>query len=263
MKATPSKNKKCTCGSGKNYKNCCMKKTIQHDRFSLITYEPKEEHANENGEISMNLFIDDINGKLDIFNSDTNESLLKDGSKLQTGYFRKSGKPKILSEIPSVDGQHYTDVTRQMLKYDRLIAIDTNTYNKNNKSISIGTSHQVIGLPFEKGYKYHYIPIAIPFIINGHSEKPENQNWMNLINFIVSNKNYNSEFKIGLIVDSDLGNIPAFNLREKPIFSNYLLPDNFELIFASDAANDSFLNQAIKKCHSLANEAYKELIKQK
>ena len=263
MKESQSRNSKCSCGSGKNYKNCCKKKSRNKKRFNFITYEAKPEHANEDGVIRISLFIDGINGKMDVFNADTNESFLKDGSKFQTGYFRESGKPKVLSEIPSMDGHHYTDLIRQILKYDRLVAIDTNTYKEEEGIISIGIAHQVFGIPSEEGFKFHYIPVNRPFLIRGNSEKPENQNWMNLLKFITNHKNHNPNFKIGIIVDSDLANIPSFNRREKPIFENYFLPDNFELIFASDTANDSFLNQAIKKCHSLANEAYIEFFKKK
>lgn len=263
MNQSQSRNSKCSCGSGKNYKNCCMKKSRNKKRFNFITYEAKPEHVNENGEIPISLFIDGINGKLDVLNANTNESFLKDGSKFQSGYFRESGKPKVLSEIPSIDGHHYTDLTRQILKYGMLVAIDTNTYREEEQIISIGIAHQVFGIPTEKGHKFHYIPVNRPFVIRGNSEKPENQNWMNLLKFITNHKNHNPNFKIGIIVDSDLGNISSFNQREKPIFEDYYLPDNCELIFASDAANDSFLNQAIKKCHSLANAAYKEFFKKK
>lgn len=240
-----------------------MKKPSNKKRFNFITYEAKPEHVNENGEIPISIFIDGVNGKLDLLNADTNESFLRDGSKFQTGYFRENGKPKGLSEVPSIEGYHYIDLIRQILKYDRLVAIDTNTYREEEETISIGIAHQVFGIPTEEGYKFHYIPVDKPFLIKGNSEKPENQNWMNLLNFITNHKNHNPNFKIGIIVDSDLGNIPSFNQREKPIFEDYFLPDNFELIFASDAANDSFLNQAIKKCHSLANEAYNEFFKKR
>lgn len=259
MDQAQPRNQKCACGSGLKYKYCCLKRK---QRFNFITYEPKPEHADENGVVSISLFIDDINGKLDVLHSETEESLLKDGSTLSIGYFRENGKPKILSEIPSNDGNHYTDLIRQVLKYDRILAIDTNTYTTSDEVISIGIAHQIFGVPIGYEYNFHYIPISRPFIIKGQTEKPENQNWVNFIKFLQNHKSHSPELKIGIIVDSDLGNIPTYNSRTKPIFEDYYLPSNFTLIFASDAAKDSFLNVAISKCHNLANEAYSEYRKQ-
>jgi hypothetical protein len=59
--------------------------------------------------------------------------------------------------------------------------------------------------------------------------------------------------KIGVIVDSDLGNLNDYNQRMKPICDNYFLPAEFELIFASDKVTDNIFNRMIATCHKLSS----------
>jgi hypothetical protein len=65
--------------------------------------------------------------------------------------------------------------------------------------------------------------------------------------------------KIGLIVDSDLGNHQAFNNREIPIFDDFYLPENVTIIYASDKGGTEYLStKMIKYCHDLATGLYKK-----
>ncbi|MHB8222677.1 MAG: hypothetical protein ACYDHV_07520, partial [Desulfurivibrionaceae bacterium] len=86
--------------------------------------------------------------------------------------------------------------------------------------------------------------------------------WMLLIKHIQSEIKYTKFNKIGIIVDSDLGNLKEYNSRNQPIFDNFLLPEKFQLIYASsDTGKDLFANKMLKyadKASSLCLEALRD-----
>jgi len=65
--------------------------------------------------------------------------------------------------------------------------------------------------------------------------------------------NYSSTRRIGIIVDSSLGQLPAINDRSAPLLRDRYLPPGFTLIFASDVSVDSIPNALIRQCHSQAD----------
>lgn len=100
-----------------------------------------------------------------------------------------------------------------------------------------------------------------------------------LVNNITS-ANQDSNIKIGIITDhlnaifkdgsldgdfSHPKNLDAImgslnNDRENvPLYGNFFLPENVEIVYASDAANDTLLNFAVRKCHKEADELLKGL----
>lgn len=58
---------------------------------------------------------------------------------------------------------------------------------------------------------------------------------------------------VAVIVDSDLGELPFINRREKPIINNYYLPDNFELLHATDKGK-YIANQLLRLCDRNSRE---------
>ena len=64
---------------------------------------------------------------------------------------------------------------------------------------------------------------------------------------------------VAVIVDSDLGDIPSINRREKPIINNYYLPDHFELLYATDKGK-YIANQLLKLCHRNSCEVARHVV---
>jgi hypothetical protein len=55
--------------------------------------------------------------------------------------------------------------------------------------------------------------------------------------------------RIGLLVDSDLGNHDKYNARELPIAGDFFLPEKYQLIYAtSDSGKDNLLNKFMGLC---------------
>ena len=85
---------------------------------------------------------------------------------------------------------------------------------------------------------------------------------MKVIQFITQDQAYNTNQKIGIIVDSDLGNLPAYNARSLPIYFDFYLPTNFELIYASaEVGKTEFLvNRLIALCEDMAKSLLAQIL---
>lgn len=173
------------------------------------------------------------------------------------GYRRESKPGFNLKKTNVVTHTSKMEISSNLQKFDCLIAIDTNSNRKQSPNVHIGAAAQIFSVIDDNKLETE-AEIIKTFTLIGDYDKPENHNWKELITYIISHKNHNSKTKIGLIVDSDLGEIPEYNSREKPIIDNYFLPDNFELIYASaDSSNDEITNQAIAFCDKIASEVLK------
>lgn len=63
---------------------------------------------------------------------------------------------------------------------------------------------------------------------------------------------------VAVIVDSDLGQIPAINRREEPIQDDFYLPNRFELLYASSDPGDRYIaNDLLKLCDRNTREVAK------
>lgn len=97
-------------------------------------------------------------------------------------------------------------------------------------------------------------PIKHIFAASAIPERPENENWVRLIELLKQSCHCTDPRMVGIVVDSDLGNIEDYNNRKLPIFKDYFLPESYELIYASDKVSDNILNQMISACHKLATD---------
>ena len=103
----------------------------------------------------------------------------------------------------------------------------------------------VVVKKLEKKTEFAYAPIK-GFAMWNIKEKPENVAWMTLIELLELNPQYTKELKVGIIVDSDLGNISDYNSGVLPIYGNFFLPINMKLIYgSSDRGKEHFANRLI------------------
>jgi len=189
---------------------------------------------------------------------DGKDSPLIGETRLEFSRERENNKsPKMLHTSISPDENTWFSTNHQLLAYDHLIAIDTNTNQVNGSTVSITAAYHLIPEKKEQGYAQCRAAVIVLLELWNVVEKPENMGWYQVLNAI---KEHPIEFagKIGLIVDSDLGNHQAFNTREKPIFGNYYLPENVTIIYGSDKGGAEHLStKMIKYCHDLASDLYK------
>ncbi len=170
---------------------------------------------------------------------------------------RDNKEPKILHASSSVDGNAWLSANRQLMGYEHLIAVDTNTKTVNGSKVSITAAYHVI--PQASGVEYAYCKARVLALIECWNVEvpPENLGWWQILNAISEYPGFFSG-QIGLIVDSDLGNHEAFNKRTLPIVGDYYLPENVAIIYGSDQGGAEHLStKMIKYCDALASDLMK------
>jgi hypothetical protein len=91
--------------------------------------------------------------------------------------------------------------------------------------------------------------------------KPELIGWQTAIEMLRVNPKYRPAMKIGIIVDSELGNLKGFNNRVIPILDGFYLPQNMTLVYASsDKARESASNQLLRVADSTASRVLQQVI---
>lgn len=238
-------NDNCFCGSGKKYKDCCFpKKPRINLRTIHLTDEKLKKHSSDKN-LDIDLYVDGINDTARIVDSKSKETIAETENYITRGYFGDK-RFKTIYQIP-INKKSCPSCELEIFQiFNSIIAIDTNRLSVRNKPFYLGVAFQFKYLNDSEMPIQPYLIKLFDLDIN--TERPENCNWYRLIDFIKNHKIYNSKQKIGLIVDSDLGEIVNYNNRLKPIYKDYFLPDNFTLIYATSDKKDSLLNLMIKLC---------------
>lgn len=83
--------------------------------------------------------------------------------------------------------------------------------------------------------------------------KPERYGWMRYIKALINGKTFLNDRSYGIIVDSDLNEIPKINSYETTICEDFYLPKNMSLIYASaDTGMENLQNKLIKQTDKIA-----------
>lgn len=216
-------------------------------------------------------YVDDFEGKLEFTYNFVEDSLeikdqIIDNAKVETSYDKTSydktsGKVKRTNSTPLKNTELPFDCDRAIFKnFDVLIAIDTNTKLINDNLVSVTSSYFVNKLISEcnKTGQYPFVPFASHLFINiNESINAEKLGWHTIISNYVQNK-FPRNYRIGVVVDCDLGAHDSINSHKNPYFEQFNLPENIQLIYASsDTKNDSIANQMINFSDKLANNIMK------
>ena len=236
------RNQPCPCGSGKKYKYCCIDK-IPRNQYNYIGYREKF------GSIC--------------FENEDPHVILSNGKKekpdavfSQIQYTRKKGTEKIVNSIP----EFAIDIVSHLASnYNFIYAIDTNTKQIGNNKISVCS---IIEAYFSRIDCLRYRKNGNIIFKKCPDGLEEKFSWIELIKVILSNKNYNDEFKIAIITDHDHGNHTKYNKKELALVEDFYLPDNFTLFYASsDTGKEFLLNKLISECEKDAKKVLNEFEK--
>jgi hypothetical protein len=105
-----------------------------------------------------------------------------------------------------------------------------------------------------------YQPLVSFLILDpSPDQKPEPLGWHLLIRFLLNSGALQGK-RVGLIVDSELGDHVQINTRKKPYYADQMLPGNIALIYASADKSDTFANHMIKKCDEIARMLLKRFV---
>jgi len=245
MGLDPSPRDPCPCGSGKKFKNCCMKKKPRKWSINVQFQKPITE-----------LGIGNLpNGTIQYFDNGVLVKPAKVGYEI--GYDREK-KKKVINKIDLDPNRITVNPDESLQKFGLIYAIDTNTRATNGKLLSVTCIVLCkLDLAVDGTLAVQYGPLRGLEFWN-IKDHPENVAWMKVIQFITQDPTHNLNSKIGVVVDSDLGNLPAYNARSIPIYSDFYLPENFELIYASaDVGKKEFL---VNHLISLSEDMAKSLL---
>jgi hypothetical protein len=173
-------------------------------------------------------------------------------------YDRAKG-PKVLSRVPQ-DGDLLTFSQGAALKkYDFLCAVDTNTRLIRGYSVSVvgilTVAPEPLSRPEGPGTFWRFdVPFCLEYI--GVKVAPENFGWITAWEHLVQNRIITAAMKVGMIVDSDLGNINSYNQQTKPVFASIHLPKTVQLLYASsDAGKEDVANKALAAADTISTQA--------
>jgi hypothetical protein len=77
---------------------------------------------------------------------------------------------------------------------------------------------------------------------------PELVGWSELINRLGGSLTLQRGDKVGVIVDSELNQLGAFNRRTAPVLGGQYLPDGFEFLYASSDSSEHVQNKLLRIC---------------
>jgi hypothetical protein len=167
-------------------------------------------------------------------------------------YYERESKPKVLSysdtSIPP-----FVNASHMLRNYKFLSAIDTNTREVHGRSVS--ASIICLGSWVIEGEytKFTFRPELYMDLFD-HGGKPERYAWREFIKLIEKGSDYDGSNSFGIIVDSELGDIPDINSRKIPLYEEYYLPEKIDLIYASSDKTGTAQNHMIKTCDQWASE---------
>ncbi len=245
-----SRNNKCSCGSGLKEKNCCKGRK---PRNKALTFEMHELTAINGYQIN-------ANGEVKLLKN--NVEIRPRNITLSKSYKKKNGKDKIISSL-QVSESRILELDDSIKNFDVIFIVDTNSKASDKhpfKSISC-----VLEAEIKSNEKENHIEFDViyrqNFLTKDNHQKPENEAWYLTIQYM--KERYPSSYmtqNFGLVVDSDLGNISAYNNREKPFIRDVFLPPNVKLIYASsDVGKENIYNKLISISDKISNDYFKYL----
>ncbi|KYK43853.1 hypothetical protein A1D31_37805 [Bradyrhizobium liaoningense] len=173
--------------------------------------------------------------------------------------YERSKGPKVLSRIPQSHRDISFESGNALIKnYEFVCAVDTNTRTIRDGLVSV--TGIIVLRPFvlptvrelQRGWKLE-APFCLEFL--DISEKTENWGWMAAHQILREQGLIGAATRVGMIVDSDLGNLNSYNARKSPVIRGDLLPETVQLIYASsDAGRENIVNRALSTADSASGQ---------
>lgn len=242
----------CGCGSGKKYKNCCMKKKFTNERYLRMKYSVEDVPFQK---IKFVIYSDNntlVGLKLINENGEEITAPLKE---IQGLYRRENKSDKILYTQP-INDNFVIDINDELAKYDMILAVDT-SYNPHQHLKTAFTSIIMCAKgESKKEHEYDYTRNCQLLEWDAtQCSRIENYMYAYTIEFLRTKYEENNiQIRTAVIIDSCLGSIPSYNERIEPIFEDYFLPEGFHIFYASDKG-DTAQNKLLRECHKHAKEA--------
>jgi hypothetical protein len=245
------RNNPCPCGSGKKFKKCCIGKKPRNQIIMVGSPEPLRGFQYDKK-------------KMEFMGITADGRLIKpEVTYSQTQYVGQSGKEKVIARIQDKVIPDQGDLMKYLSSsFDLIIAVDTNTKLVTSEIISVTGVVHCIAQTTSDSDTYH---VDFPWhgaalFRNCPNELPaEKFGWITVMQ--ETNRDpQNIRKRFALVTDHDLDNHLLYNRREKPIFRDFYMPDNFVLMYGrGDGPNHNLLNYLIRLCDKESTELLKEI----
>jgi len=183
----------------------------------------------------------------------------------EISYERPKG-PKVLSRIPQSDPAISFDTVPALAKnFDFLCAVDTNERLIQSKRVCVVAvvTFRALVIPGASELKTSWrfeVPLALEYVGIDSRHKAETFGWMAAHEHLIQLGIVDNRQRIGMVVDSELGNLKDFNSRTKPVDGPDFLPEGVTLIYASaDVGKENIINRAIAVADSVSTKCLDEV----
>jgi hypothetical protein len=169
-------------------------------------------------------------------------------TRVETSYERPKG-PKVIERIRlEADRLHINPDVATFTNFDRVFAVDTNTRDIHGVSISVTAVTEIVP---PKPCGHGTIQLIFLHEFMQVTAKRERVGWLSAALDLVRAEKYRALSRIGIVVDSELNDLPAYNARTLPLLTGVLGRDHFlpqpaTLIFATSDKRDYIVNKAIR-----------------
>jgi hypothetical protein len=173
-------------------------------------------------------------------------------------YERHKG-PKILSRVPlPQQAPLAVDSNIALLHFDTIFAIDSNSRTINGRIVSVAA------VTLCKWSQRDPLPIISFATINAMEFRDIDchPDLLALKHFLIrlsKNPDTMAAGRIGIVIDSHLGDLHKIETREIPLLDDYFLPAWVSIIYASDAANDRLPNRLLRESDKAADNLLRQI----
>jgi hypothetical protein len=159
---------------------------------------------------------------------------------LETTYQRGGKASKIIHRTPLDPRNLSVDPNLALERFNLLLAIDTNYVSGPDGVTSVSCivhcDYRSVGAKVLVAYEARQL-----LELRNVAGPAERIAWWILIENVRANAKFSSVMSVGIVVDSDFGNIAAYNDRSRPIVGEYYLPPKFELLYATADTGSEFV----------------------
>lgn len=250
MSAKIGRNDPCPCGAKRpnglpmRYKNCCMRKVPRE--VGILVAED-----NDSEDPIVGLVWNDKE-----FFVEKKSGIVKrpDHALFMLSRKKMSGDNKVLTLLHNPTIFSF-QLEANLAVYERIFAVDTNT--KDGVSVSCVVEAKAIRVRNDLLEVRYCRSFCILF---RNANDPEKHAWCKLINWLIAHPRYRKEQRFCIVTDHEVAKHEKYNSRELPVFEEYLLPENVEFHYASDASADSTFNTLIRESDQYARTILNDLL---
>ena len=177
-------------------------------------------------------------------------------------YYEGKNKP----EVPVAKATNLDFVTDEVgswvLNFDYLFAIDTNSYLEKIGDFYISVTAVYFGKA-DRRDRDGWVINAAPFLtIDWYNPmrkgKMEPDGWIQTIKILQSKIPANKT--VGIVIDSELGNLEMFNNRTLSMRGDWYLPENYTFMYASSDKTDEWCNKMLGACDKAAKKRMAQVV---